>query len=82
MERVGTWSGMRGLDCSQRPRASGEDRRQLEVIDFLRFQKSGIRPKGNGHVDVRRGVKGLGDDGVEAERGLLDLLGKEGPGHI
>ena len=81
MERVGTRSGMRGLDYSQRPRASGEGRRQLEGIDFL-HQKSGIHPKGSGHVDVCRGVKGLGDDGVNAERGLLGLLGKEGPGHI
>jgi len=28
------------------------------------------------------GVKGLGDDEVNVERGLLDLLGKEGPWHI
>ena len=61
MEKVGTRSGMRGLDCSRRSRASGESRRQLEGIDFLRFQKSGIRPKRSGQVDVRRGVKGLGD---------------------
>ena len=46
------------------------------------FSEVGVRPKGNGHVDVRRGVKGLGDDGVNVERGLLDLLGKEGPWHI
>jgi len=47
-------------------------------IESLCFQKPGIRPKGSGQADVRRGVKG-GDNGVEAERELLNLLGKEGP---
>ena len=77
MERVGTRSGMRGLDYSRRPGASGEGRRQLEGIDFPRFQKPGIRPKGSGQVEVCRGVKGLSEDGVEVERELLDLLGKD-----
>ena len=45
----------------------------------LCFQKPGIGPKGSRQVDVRRGVKGPGDNGVEAEIELLNLLGKEGP---
>ena len=46
---------------------------------FSAFSEVGDSPE-SGHVDVRRGVKGLGDDGVNAERGLLDLLGKGGRG--
>ena len=68
---------MCGLDCKRRPGSSGERRRQLEGIDFLRFQKPGIRLKGCGRVDIRRGVNGPGDDGVETESVSLDLLGKD-----
>ena len=55
-------------ECTQKGRL-------IPIHDFLRFQRTGHRPKGSGQVDVRRGAKGLGDGRMEADRGLLDLLG-------